>query len=158
MKAAIMLAPLFLAIGAASQTAVQSPTQAQCRFSDGSTITVTYSPDLRQFRLSTDGPLLVAKEWNLPSGDYTVHLEEDSHHRWSLLMRKPIKRNGDTVNFFLSFPLSMSTSALLSEQPKISFDQTGGGCVMHLQENPDTILSLEFAKRGLELASLAVAP
>lgn len=154
MRTATMLALMFLAIGAAPQTAMRSPTQAQCRFSDGNTITVSYSPEHQQFRLSTDETLLVAKRWTLPSGDYTVHPEEDSHHQWSLLMRKPIKRSEGTISYFRSFRVSTTTSALLSEQPKISFDQTGGSCVMHLQENSDTVLSLEFAKRGLELAIL----
>lgn len=154
MKTATMLALLFLAIGAASQTAAQSPIEAQCRFSDGSAITVTYSSEQPRFRFSTDGTLLMAKGWNLPSGVYTVHPEEDAHGHWSLLMRKPIKRKGGTIIYLLSFPMSVATSALPSEQPKISFDQTGGSCVMHLQEKPDAVLSLEFAKRGPELAIL----
>ena len=154
MKTATMLVLMFLAIGAASQTAMQSPTHAQCKFSDGSTIIVTYSPapEHQQFRFTTDGPLLMANGLKVPSGDYTVYTEEDSRHHWRLMMRKPIKERGYML--FLSFPMSTATYALPSDQSKISFDQTGGSCVMHLQEKPDTILSLEFAKLGLELAIL----
>jgi hypothetical protein len=66
-------------------------------------------------------------------------------------MMKPIR--GKRYMFFLSFPMSMTTSALPIEDPKVSFDQTGGSCVMHLsQEKSDVVLSLEFAKRGLEPA------
>jgi hypothetical protein len=155
MRTATMLVLMLLAIGAASQTAVPSPTRAQCAFSDGSTITVTYSSEHQQFRVSTEETLLMANRWDLPSGDYTVFPEEDSHHQWSLLMRKPIKGREYMPGYMLlSFPMSIATSALPSEQPRISFDETGGSCVMHLRQKPGTLLSLEFAQRGLGLASL----
>jgi hypothetical protein len=65
-------AVLFLTLPLVSQIVPNAPKHAQCQFSDGSTITATYSHGSRRFQLATDGSLITAKEVNVPAGDYNV--------------------------------------------------------------------------------------
>jgi hypothetical protein len=108
MKAATILTLMFFAMGAASQDVAQSPTQVQCRFSDGSTITVRESHQHQRYRLSTDATLLATKGTSVPAGDYAVYPEKDSHGHWTLKIMKPIR---ETYLFVLSFPMSITTSS-----------------------------------------------
>lgn len=152
MKTAALLMFALLATAAIAQNVQNSPAQTQCTFSDGSTISVTYSREQRQFRFSTHEPLLSVPGVSLPAGDYTALPETDSHDHWTLKMTKPIPRKG---LFVLSFPLSVTESASPVENSRISFDQTGGSCVMHLnQEKSDSTLSLVFTKKNQDIAVL----
>jgi hypothetical protein len=81
MKTVTILAIVFFAMGAASQDVVQSPTQAQCTFSDGTSIAFSYLLQHQRYRLSTNGPLLTTQGTTVPAGDYTVYLEKDSHQQ-----------------------------------------------------------------------------
>jgi len=114
MKAATILTLMFFAMGAASQDVVQSPTQVQCGFSDGSTITVRESNQHQRYRLSTDATLFATKGISVPAGDYIVYPEKDSHGRWTLTMMKPIR---ETYLFILPFPMSITTSSSTNEAP-----------------------------------------
>ncbi|HXP45101.1 MAG TPA: hypothetical protein VN833_32945, partial [Candidatus Acidoferrales bacterium] len=58
MKAATILGLILFAMGAASQDEAQSPTRAQCTFSDGTSIAFSYLLQHQRYRLSTNGPLL----------------------------------------------------------------------------------------------------
>jgi hypothetical protein len=152
MKTAALLTLVLLATPGISQDAVSSPSHAQCRFSDGSTITVTYSPQQRQFRFSTPEALLSVPGVSVPAGDYTASPGRDSHGRWTLTMTKPIARKG---LFVLAFPMALTDSPMPAENSGVSFDQTGGSCVMHLsQEKSDTVLSLVFTKKNMDMAVL----
>lgn len=148
MKTAMILTLMFFAVGAASQDVAQSPNRAQCTFSGGTSITVSY---LQRYRLSTNGPLLTAG-MSVPAGDYTAYLEKDSHQHWILKMTKPFDGKG---LFILSPRMSMTTEALPIGAPEISFDHTGGSCVMHWnQKKSDTVLSLEFTEKNADMPVL----
>ena len=105
MKTATILALVFFAMGAASQDVVQSPTHAQCTFSDGTSIAFSYLLQHQRYRLSTNEPLLTTQGTSVPAGDYTVYLEKDSHQHWTLKMMKPFGGKG---LFILSPPMSVT--------------------------------------------------
>jgi hypothetical protein len=152
MKTATILALAFFAMGAASQDVVQSPTHAQCTFSDGTSIAFSYLLQHQRYRLSTSGPLLTTQGTSVPAGDYAVYLEKDSHQHWTLKMMKPFGGKG---LFLLSPPMSVTTSALPSENSEVSFDHTGGSCMMHWsQKESDTVLSLEFTQKNADMPVL----
>ena len=159
MKTATILILMFLAMGAASQDVIQSPAHAQCRFSDGTGIVVSDAHFLferQQFRLSITGPLLTTRGLSVPAGNYDAYFEKDSHQHWTLKMMKPIGRKGRSIRMFvLSSPMSVTSDALLTESPGISFDQTGGSCMMlwNLKEL-DTVLSLEFTQKNADIPVL----
>lgn len=90
----VLPSALLLAVGAASQQVPKSPAQAQCRFSDGSKITVTYSLDLQSYRLVTDGSLLAVQGVHVPAGDYAISPTKDSAANWILTMKKPMANKG----------------------------------------------------------------
>jgi hypothetical protein len=96
--------------------------------------------------------LLTTQGTSVPAGDYTVYLEKDSHQHWTLKMMKPFGGKG---LFILSPPMSMTTSALPIENPEVSFDHTGGSCMMHWsQKKSDTVLSLEFTEKNADMPIL----
>jgi hypothetical protein len=164
MKTATILVVVFFAMRAASQDVIHSPAHAQCRFPDGTSIVVGdfhFLFDSRAglprghqwFRLSTNGPLLTTHGISVPAGDYDAYFEKNSHQHWTLSIRKPFGREG--LLFMLSLPMSVTSFALSSESPEISFDQTGGSCMMiwsHKQS--DTVLSLEFTQKNADMPVL----
>lgn len=151
MKTATILTLILFAMGAASQDMAQSPTRAQCTFSDGTSIAVTYLLGHQRYRLSASAPLLTTQGMSVPAGDYTAHLEKDSHQHWTLKMMKPFDGKGLLI---LSPPMSVTTSAPI-EDPEVSFDHTGGSCMMHLsQKKSDTVLSLEFTAKNADMPVL----
>ena len=153
MKTAMILTLIFSAMVAVSQDLVQSPANAQCMFSDGTSIAVGYLPEHQRYRLSTNGPLLTAQGTSVPAGDYTAYLEKDSHQHWTLKMTKTVV--GGKGLFILSPPLSVTTSAQPIESAEISFDHTGGSCMMHWSlKKSDTVLSLEFTEKNADMPVL----
>jgi hypothetical protein len=156
MKTATILTLVFLAMGAASQDGVQSPAHAQCRFSDGTSIVVSdfhFLFEHQRFRLSTNGPLLTTHGISVPAGDYDAYFEKNSHQHWTLTMRKPFGREG--LLFMLSLPMSVTSFALSIESPEISFDQTGGSCMMIWNhKKSDAVLSLEFTQKNADMPVL----
>jgi len=140
---------MLLAVGAASQQGAKSPAQAQCRFSDGSKITVTYSPDLQSYRLVTDGSLLAVKGVHVPAGDYVVSPAKDSADGWTLMMKEPNTKKGYRV--LPPLPMFVATSSPASGFP-VFFDHTGGSCTMYWSEKKsEIVLSLEFTKENADL-------
>lgn len=152
MKTVTILTLMFFAIGAASQDVVKSPIHQQCTFSDGNTIVVGYSPVHGRFRLTTKGPLLTTHGITVPAGDYDAYLEKDSHEHRTLRMTKPFGRKG---LFVVLAPMSVTTSALPVETSEVSFDQTGGSCMMHWsRQRSATVLSLEFTEKNADMPVL----
>jgi len=140
---------LFLTLRAASQDVPKSETQAQCKFSDGSAITVTYSAERKNYLLATDESLVTVKGMSVPAGDYTVFPARDSNKNWALTMRK---QTGKGQSLELSpVPMSVTTPALPVGNVTVSFDQTGGSCMMHwASEKSNILLSLEFTKKNAD--------
>ena len=57
--------------------------------------------------------------------------------------------------FILSPPMSVTTSALPIENSEVSFDHTGGSCMMHWgQKQSDTVLTLEFTEKNADMPVL----
>jgi len=147
---AILAFALLLAVRAASQEVPKPSRQAQCKFSDGSTITVTYSYERRGYLLVTDGSLVTVKGVRVPAGDYTILPTKESDNNWTLKMSKPILGKGNWV--LPPLPMSVATSTLPVGNFPVSFDQTGGSCMMYWrQKDLNTPLSLEFTKENADM-------
>jgi hypothetical protein len=151
----ILAFALFWAVRTASQEMLQPPRQAQCKFSDGSTITVRYSYERRSYVLATDGSLVKVGLVSVPPGDYVVSPARGSHDDWTFTMKKQISRN----SYWLLPPFPMSVTTSTSTLPigsfTVSFDQTGGSCMMYWsQKNSDTLLSMEFTEKNADLPVL----
>ena len=143
----------FLTIQGASQDVPKPQTEAQCKFSDGKKITVTYSPQLRNYRLVTDGELVTVKGVTVPAGDYTAIRRWQSPDFWDLVLWKRLhaSQHADLP----PLPMSVAMATLPVGNFGISFDQTGGGCTLHwASEKTNTLLSLEFTEKNTDLPVL----
>jgi hypothetical protein len=141
---------LFLAVCAAAQEAPKPLTQAECSFSDGSRIMVTYSIEGRNYRFVTDGSLVTVNGVRVPAGDYAASPKKDSANNWTLNMSKRIMEKGNWV--LPPLPMSVATPALRGGDFPVFFDHTGGSCMMYWSEKKsDTVLSLEFTKENADL-------
>jgi len=147
------------------------PAQAQCKFSDGKTITVDYSSprmkgrkifgglvpygevwrtganDATTFVISGD---LVTAKTNIPAGNYTIFTVPNPD-KWTLIINKQTGEWGIPYKYESTelARVSMSVSKLSSpvENFTISFDHTGGSCTMRMSwEN--TQASVEFTQKN----------
>jgi hypothetical protein len=168
----VLALALFLAVQAASQDASKmfpyplaqdgpsSPhVRTQCRFSDGTLITVDYSTrhikvessaygKEEQWRTAfnditfvTDENLITTKKI-VPAGDYTIVASPD-------IATLSLRRNTGGESH-----VSMSAAKLASpaENSAISFEHTGGSCMMHVNwKNSNTRLSVEFTEKNADL-------
>jgi len=149
MRASTILAlALFVAVQTVSQEAPRPPREAKCKFSDGSTITVTYSYERKSYRFATDGTLVTIKGVRVPAGDYAVLPERDSGNNWKLTMKKQILKAGDWV--LPPLPMSVATPTLPAENFPVFFDQTGGSCTMYWRPTNSITLSLEFTQENAD--------
>jgi len=145
----VLASALLLSVGALCQPVPKSPAEAQCRFSDGSAVTVTYSPDLKSYRFVTDGSLLAVNGVHVPAGDYVVSPAKQSGDGWTLMMKEPNTKNGYRV--LPPLPMSVRTSSPVNGFP-VFFDHTGGSCTMYWREKKsEVVLSLEFTKENADL-------
>jgi hypothetical protein len=146
---------LLLAVGAASQQRkIPAPT-AHCRFSNGSTIAVTYSSDLRGYRFVTDGSLLAVNGVHVPAGEYVVTFpRKDSADNWTLMLKTPSMKTG--VQALPPLPMTVASSSPSAGTPTtgfpVFFDHTGGSCMLHWSEKlAEEVLSLEFTQENTDL-------
>ena len=154
MKARTILAfVFFLTLRAASQDVPKPQIQAQCKFSDGRKIAVTYSSEHRNYRLVTDENLVTVRGITVPAGDYAFVLAWNREDQWNLIMRTQTEK--PQTRDLPRLPMSTTTSTLPVGNTTISFDQTGGSCMMHLgSEKSNTLLSLEFTEKNTDLPVL----
>ena len=145
---AVVAFGLLLAVRAASQEAPKLPAQAQCKFSDGTTITVAYSYERKSYLLGTDGSLVTIRGLRVPAGDYAVLPTKDGDNNWTLKMRKQILKIGDWV--LPPLPMSVATRSLPAENFPVAFDQTGGSCMMYWRQK-SSVLSLEFTRENTDM-------
>src|SRR5580704_3531352 len=141
-----------------------SPQQAQCGFADGKTIAVRYStrhvrdqqdmpPDGDAWRtvfndiiFVTGESLITAKGIGVPAGEYTIAVTNPIPRVFLKLVMK--SRNGGE----LRLPLTATKLASPAETSAISFERTGGSCMMRVDEtNWNTQLSVEFTEKNAEL-------
>ena len=138
-----------LALPTVSQDLPKLPSQAQCRFSDGTTITVGYSNERKSYLFATDGRLVTIRGIRVPPGDYAISLTKDAHNKWGLRMKKQVLKTGDSV--LPPFPMSVATrSSPPAENLPVTFDQTGGSCMMYWRQG-SSVLSLEFTRENADL-------
>jgi hypothetical protein len=146
---AILAFALFLAVCATAEEAPNPLGRAECSFSDGSRIMVTYSDERKSYRFVTDGSLVTVNGVRVPAGDYAASPVKDSDNNWTLNMSKRIMEKGSSV--LPPLPMSVATPVSAVEDFPISFYQTGGSCTMYWrQKNSGTPLSIEFTKENAD--------
>jgi Protein of unknown function (DUF2911) len=151
MRASAILAfACLLAVHVAAQDQ-SKPRDAQCKFASGKTIKVTYSSSaMSTAKLITDEDLVTVKGTRVLAGNYSVVPAKDAYNNWHLEMRQTAT-NGQPLQV-ASVPLSASRPAVPVTRLNISFDQTGGSCVMHWNsKNSDVLLALEFTEYNADL-------
>jgi hypothetical protein len=139
-----------VALQAVSQDAPKAHREAQCKFSCGKMITITYSSKPTGIaRLVANEDLVSVKGIDIPAGDYRVFVTKDPHNRWHFNMRKSIAAAESLDS--ASLPLSVTPSIVPSKTFSISFDHTGERCVMHWALEDSNVLSLEFTEKNADL-------
>ena len=151
------------------------PAQAQCKFSDGKTITVDYSsPRVRGRKIFgelvpygkvwrtganeattfvTNENLITVKGTNIPPGSYTIFTVPSSD-TWTLIINKHTGQWGIPYKYeseeLARVPMSVTKLSSPVENFGISFDHTGGSCTIRIGwENRQA--SLEFAEKNTDL-------
>jgi len=146
------------------------PAHAQCKLSDGKTITVDYSSPRAKGRKIMGGLVPYGEVWrtgandattfvtgadltvggkDVPAGSYTIFTVPTAD-KWTLIVNKktgewgiPYKYEADEL---ARVPMSLSKTPAPVENFTISFDQSGGGCTLQLSwEN--TQASVKFAEK-----------
>jgi hypothetical protein len=150
------------------------PAQAQCKFSDGKTITVDYSSPRMKGRkifgglvpygevwrtganeataFVTTGDLITAKT-NIPAGNYTI-FTVPAPDKWTLIINKQTGEWGIPYKYesteLARVPMSVSKLSSPVENFTISFDHTGGSCTMRMSwENSQA--SVEFSQKNADM-------
>jgi hypothetical protein len=151
------------------------PAQAQCKFSDGKTITVDYSsprmkgrkifgelvPDGEVWRTGANEAttfvinenLATVKGANIPPGSYTIFTIPEPD-KWTLIISKHTGEWGIPYKYqseeLVRLPMSVRKTPAPVENFTISFDHTGGSCTMRLSwEN--TQASVEFTEKNTDV-------
>jgi len=139
---------LLFALRTACQN-VPTPQEAQCKFSDGKKVTVTYSPERRSYRLSTNEPLLTARGITVTAGDYTA-VPGWERYGYFLILQKATETGKSSQ--LPRIPMSAATPSVLQTKDAVSFVSTGGSCTMQLAwGKSNTLLSVEFTEKNTDL-------
>ena len=147
----ILTVVLLVAVRAASQDGPKLHAQAQCNFSDGTKIRVSYSHERQSYLFTTDRGLITIRGVRVPSGNYAVSTAKDEYNNWTLRMRKQIPKRGDGLPVL---PMSIATKDLAVESFPVAFEQTGGSCKMYWRQNEYLVLSLEFTRENADIPVL----
>ena len=108
------------------------------------------SEETRTFRLVTDGSLVTIKGIDVPAGEYTVFPTRDAQNNWTLTMRKQTEKGEAWA--LPPLPMSVKTAPSSAGNFPVSFDPTGGSCMMHWSpEKSEALLSLEFTVKNTDL-------
>src|SRR3954454_11421574 len=146
------------------------PAQAQCKFSDGKTITVDYSSPRMKGRkifgdlvpygqvwrtganeatkfVTTAGLSVEGKD--VPAGSYTI-FTVPAQDKWTLIINKHTGEWGIPYKYeseeLARVPMSQSSTSSPVENFTIAFDQTGNACTLQLSwEN--TQASVKFSEK-----------
>jgi len=174
----ILLGLAFCVIGSAQEDKSKRPSppvQAECKFSDGKTITVNYSsPRMRGRKIFgglvpygevwrtganeattfvTNESLVTVKGTNIPAGSYTIYTVPDLA-AWMLIINKHTGQPGTPYKYeseeLARVPMPVAKLSAPVENFTIAFDHTGGSCTMAMSwEN--TKASLDFAEKNTDL-------
>jgi hypothetical protein len=146
------------------------PAQAQCKFSDGKTITVDYSSPRMKGRKIFGELVPYGQVWrtganeattfvttapvsaggrDIPAGSYTIFTVPEQN-KWTLIVSKhtgewgiPYKYESEEI---ARIPMSASQTPGPVENFTVSFDQGGGTCTMKLSWE-QTQASVEFSEK-----------
>jgi hypothetical protein len=146
------------------------PAQAQCKFSDGKTITVDYSsPRMKGRKIFgelvpygqvwrtganeattfVNSTSLTADGRDVPAGNYTIFTVPEAN-KWTLIVNKKTGEWGIPYKYeseeLVRIPMSVSKTAAPVEDFTISFDQGGDSCTMKLSWE-ETQASVQFAEK-----------
>ncbi len=175
---AILLGFTFCIISSAQEDKSKRPSppaQAQCKFSDGTTITVDYSsPRVRGRKIFgelvpygevwrtganeattfvTDENLVTVKGTNIPPGSYTIFTVPNSD-AWMLIINKHTGQSGTPYKYeseeLARVPMSVTKLSSPVENFTIAFDHNGGSCTMRLSWERSQA-SLEFGQKNADL-------
>jgi hypothetical protein len=151
------------------------PAQAQCKFSDGKTITVDYSSPRMKGRkifgglvpygelwrtganeataFVTDTDVFAAKGTRIPAGQYTIFTVPEAD-KWTLIINKHTGESGIPYKYqseeLARLPMTVSKLSSPEENFTISFDHTGGSCTMRMSwEN--TQAAVEFTQKNSDM-------
>src|SRR4051794_22762858 len=151
---AILATVFFLAVQSVPQNTQKAQSEAECKFSGGKRILVTYSLSERvgSTTLRTTEDLATAHGVNIPPGDYAVQPTRGPHDNWLF----------EIIKLDTGKSLRLPSALLSAKQPsspvrnfKISFDHTGGNCRMQWDSAQANILfSLEFAAKNADIPVL----
>jgi hypothetical protein len=146
------------------------PAQAQCKLSDGKTITVDYSSPRAKGRKIMGGLVPYGEVWrtganeattfvtstdltvagkDIPAGSYTIFTVPTADS-WTLIINKHTGEWGIPYKYHAEelarVPMSVSATSGPVENFTVSFDQSGGGCTLQLSwEN--TQASVKFSEK-----------
>lgn len=134
--------------------------QAQCKFSDGNTLRVTHIAERKTYQLATDEDVLTVTGMRVPAGRYAIlPVKDPGNGNWTMKMRSESAK-GESAEL-APVPMSVIRSAASTQlEPSarsgggfaVSFDQTGGSCMMHWRsDQPNMVLSVEFTERNTDL-------
>jgi hypothetical protein len=146
------------------------PAQAQCKFSDGKTITVDYSsPRLKGRKVGGEvapygqvwrtganeattfvtTAALSAEGKDIPAGNYTIFTLPEQN-KWTLIVSKHTGEWGIPYKYeseeLARIPMSVSKTSSPVENFTISFDQGGSTCNMKLSWE-ETQASVQFSEK-----------
>ena len=174
MKSIALIAALLCAtVAAAQQDKSQRPSppaQAQCKFPDGKTITVDYSSPRAKGRKIFGELVPYGQVWrtganeattfvtgadltvggkDVPAGSYTI-FTVPAADKWTLIVNKHTGEWGIPYKYeseeLARVPMSASATSGPVENFTISFDQSGGGCMLQLSwEN--TLAGVKFSEK-----------
>lgn len=161
MRATVVLAFLMcLTLRLFPQELGKSQAEAQCKFSDGNTVKVTRIPERKTYELATNEDLLTVRGMSVPAGHYTVLPAKNPRNgSWALKMQSE-NAKGESREL-PPVPMSvigsvasrqLEPSGFSGGSSTVSFDQTGGSCMMHWRsDQPNIVLSLEFTEKNTDM-------
>jgi hypothetical protein len=146
------------------------PEQAQCKFSDGKTITVDYSSPRAKGRKIFGELVPFGQVWrtganeattfvantsistegrDIPAGNYTIFTVPDQN-KWTLIVNKKTGEWGIPYKYeseeLARIPMSVSKTSAPVENFTIRFDQGGNACTLNISWE-DTQASVKFAEK-----------
>jgi hypothetical protein len=159
----------FALVAFAQKPKPSPPANAQCKFSDGKTITVDYSSPRMKGRKIYGGLVPYGEVWrtganeattfvttanlsvdgkSVPAGNYTLFTVPNAD-KWTLIINKKTGEWGIPYNYesdeLLRTDMKVSKTASPVENFTISFDQSGAGCTLNLGW-ADTQSSTKFSE------------